>query len=95
VGVDPEDHADAARRRLAALLAMKAGLDRYREVTEAIAASADRAAAVVALQELLSLDETGARVVLELQWGRLTRDTLRRVHDDIAEVRQFLRGSES
>jgi DNA gyrase/topoisomerase IV subunit A len=87
--VNPDERAKAARltrARLTILDAIDAALARYHEVTETIAGSADRRAAITAVSQLLDVDEIPARAILELQWGRLTRD----VRSSITEERQQL-----
>lgn len=89
---DDLDRADAARARLRALEAVAAALRRSDEVAAMLSAAANRAAAAAALQGLLGIEENDAHAVLQTQWGRLTRDTLPRVEEDIRELRDELRG---
>jgi DNA gyrase/topoisomerase IV subunit A len=79
---------------LVTLRSIAVGLDNAREVFDAIAASENRAAALVALQSLLGIDDFGARAIAELQWGRLTRDTRPWVEQEIQELEGELRGLE-
>ncbi|ODU01951.1 MAG: hypothetical protein ABS81_19300 [Pseudonocardia sp. SCN 72-86] len=88
---DELDQADAARARLRTLDALAAALRRPGEVASVLSAAADRAAAAAALQELLGVAEEEAHAVLQLQWGRLTRDTLPVIEEDIRGLRDELR----
>ncbi|MGD9990343.1 VOC family protein [Pseudonocardia sp.] len=72
--MDPNE-AQASLHRLEMLDGMIAALDQYREVTETIASSDDRLAAITALRDLLDVGEIGARAAAAMHWGRLTRDT--------------------
>ncbi|WP_181779716.1 DNA gyrase subunit A [Pseudonocardia pini] len=87
----PEEHAEQlrlARERLAQLESLDLALGRWREVVEAIAASANRAEAVAALRGLLGVDENGAHSIVQLQWARLTRDTVGHIRQEIEEIRR-------
>jgi hypothetical protein len=87
--VSPEERAEQARHarsRLAVLRSVALGLDNARAVSDVLLASENRASALVALQELLGVDETGARAIAELQWARLTKDTRPHVQQEIEEL---------
>jgi hypothetical protein len=43
------------------------------------------------LQELLGVAADEAHAVLQMQWGRLTGDTLPRIEEDVRELRADLR----
>jgi DNA gyrase/topoisomerase IV subunit A len=95
--VSPEERAEQvrhARQRLAALRSVALGLDNPRAVSDTLMASENRAGALIALQELLGVDETGARAIAELQWVRLTRDTRPHVAQEIGELEAEIRGLE-
>ena len=86
----PEQHAEQVRlaeERVAQLEALDLALGRWREVVDAIASAADRADAVEALRHLLGVDERAAHSIVQLQWARLTRDTVAQVRQELAAVR--------
>ncbi|MCF7552052.1 hypothetical protein [Pseudonocardia sp. WMMC193] len=85
------EHVQHARRRLAVLRSVALGLDNARAVSDALMASDNRAAALVALQELLGVDDTGARAIAELQWARLTKDSRPFVAREIEELEAQIR----
>ncbi|GEL26064.1 hypothetical protein PSU4_50180 [Pseudonocardia sulfidoxydans NBRC 16205] len=96
--MDAEERAKAARltrERMTILRAVEAALSRYREVAEAIAESSDRRAAITAVGTLLDVDETPARAVVELQWGRLSRDTRAGVTEELEQLGRELEALES
>jgi DNA gyrase/topoisomerase IV subunit A len=87
----PEEHAEQvrmARERLAQLEGLDLALGRWRDVIDAIAASANRVEAVSALQDLLGVDERGAHSIVQLQWARLTQDTVGHLRQEIEEIRR-------
>jgi len=95
--VSPEEraeHVHHARRRLSVLRSVALGLDNARAVSDTLMASENRAAALTALQELLGIDDTGARAIAELQWARLTKDTRPHVAQEIEEIEAEIRGLE-
>ena len=85
------EHIRLARQRLGVLRSIALGLDNARAVSDLLMASDDRAGALAGLQELLGVDETGARAVVELQWARLTKDTRPHVAREIAEIEAQIR----
>ncbi|MFC5949755.1 hypothetical protein ACFQH9_15885 [Pseudonocardia lutea] len=88
------EHVRHARQRLAVLHSLALGLDNARAVSDTLMASENRAAALIALQELLGVDDTGARAIAELQWARLTKDTRPHVTQEIEEIEAEIRGLE-
>lgn len=89
---DRAEHVRHVRRRLAVLRSVALGLDNARAVTDTLMASENRTAALMALQELLGVDDTGARAIVELQWARLTKDTRPHVAQEIEELEAEIRG---
>ncbi|MFR9806266.1 hypothetical protein ACL02T_28840 [Pseudonocardia sp. RS010] len=61
--------------RLGMLTAITAATGRYAEVVAAVAGAEDRAAARAAVRELLGVDETAARAVLDLRWEDLHEES--------------------
>jgi DNA gyrase/topoisomerase IV subunit A len=92
--VNPEERAEHirhARQRLAVLQSVALGLDNARAVSDTLMASENRAGALIALQELLGVNETGARAIAELQLARLTKDTSPHVAQEIEELEAEIR----
>ncbi|AEA23177.1 GNAT family N-acetyltransferase [Pseudonocardia benzenivorans] len=85
------DRLDETRRRLRTLEALAAALRRPADVAAAVTAAPDRPTAAAALQELLGVAADEAHAVLQMQWGRLTGDTLPRIEEDVRELRADLR----
>lgn len=95
--MDANERAKAARHtreRMTILRAIEAALSRYHEVTEAIAESGDRRAAITAVSRLLDVEETPARAVVELQWGRLSRDVRAGVTEELEQLASELESFE-
>lgn len=90
-GVTDEDRAEQlqlVRQRLHVLEAVVAALDRRDEVSAAISAADDSAAAAEAIAALLGTDDLGGSAVLNLHWSAFTRTRSHHAREDLQEVRQ-------
>lgn len=77
--------------RLALLELMVAAQQRRHEVVDVIWGSSTEAEALERLRALLELEDGApVRLVLDMQFQRLTGDARSRVADDIEELRKFL-----
>jgi len=65
--------------------------EKFLLASAAVTAAPDRPTAAAALQELLGVAADEAHAVLQMQWGRLTGDTLPRIEEDVRELRADLR----
>lgn len=94
--VDSTDQArqiQLATQRLEILDAVALAQNRYAEVSEAIAASADKYEARAAVGRLLGVREDVAGAVTELIWFRLTAADRRQVREDRDEIVAELRAA--
>ncbi|OSY44137.1 MULTISPECIES: hypothetical protein [Pseudonocardia] len=83
-----------ATQRLAVLDAVVMAQDRYAEVSDAIAASADRYAARAAISRLLGVrEDMAARAITELVWFRLTVADRRQTREERDEIIAELRAA--
>lgn len=78
---------DLDRQRLVILEQLWAGLERYAEVATVLANADDRAAARLAIRELLDCDEYGARAIMDARLEYLTKDRRAAMAAEIEELR--------
>ncbi len=74
-------------KRLLILIALDSALQRRAELLQAVWDSADDAEAVVRVSQLLGCDETAAQAVLDMSWGRATKQGRERTARERDELR--------
>ncbi|OFJ55503.1 GNAT family N-acetyltransferase [Mycolicibacterium grossiae] len=83
------DHDRAAARREITDALQKA-LDRRHEVLDVIVEADDKAAAVEAIAKLLGTSHLGGEAVMAMQFDRLTRDSRRRIAQELDDLNKQL-----
>lgn len=83
------DHDKAAARRELTDALLKA-LDRRHEVLDVIVEAQDKAAAVKAIATLLETSQQGGEAVMAMQFDRLTRDSRRRIAEELDDLNKQL-----
>lgn len=83
------DHDRAAARREITDALQKA-LDRRHEVLDAIVEASDKASAVETIAKLLDTSHLGAEAVMGMSFDRLTRDSRRRIAEELEDLNKQL-----
>ncbi|MDT5094953.1 MAG: hypothetical protein QOH60_4316 [Mycobacterium sp.] len=83
------DHDRAAARREIADALLNA-LERRHELLDAIVEAEDRASAVKAVSKLLGTSPEGGEAVIGLRFDRLTRDSRRKIRDELDDLNNQL-----